>query len=107
MSRGWAHKGGDRWRRVLVLPTLSSEGVDAVGGDATGRSEPHGALTLTHSWRAGKQLGRLKRSRRGSGRSAWDADLEVHAFGGCREPPVIRHDRCEVLADGEGGGEVN
>src|SRR6266853_2712564 len=23
MSRRWAHKGGDRWRRVLVLPTLS------------------------------------------------------------------------------------
>jgi hypothetical protein len=22
MSRGWAHKRGDRWRRVLVLPTL-------------------------------------------------------------------------------------
>jgi hypothetical protein len=24
MSRGWAHKGGDRWRSVLVLPTHSS-----------------------------------------------------------------------------------
>jgi len=23
MSRGWAHKRGDRWRRMLVLPTLT------------------------------------------------------------------------------------